>query len=195
MEIDKGTLPVWNKIGYYVSKDGMPEQKGYSARFAAALDNGAIDLLVEVKDGKLVTVDEEPWNGDSIQFALDVSGRGLPDGRMEFVAWRDSKGRFVVKKLKAPGFAGDIPARCTLEGMELAYSEAKFEKTDSGVVYKMHISRDDLYPFAHVSVRPVRFSLLINNNDGAGRVGWLEWGGGIGASKNPPDYNELVLGK
>ncbi|MEI8247840.1 MAG: beta-galactosidase [Lentisphaerota bacterium] len=192
LEIDKSTLPVWNKVSYYVSKDGMPEQKGYSARFAAALNNGAIDLLVEVKDGKLVTVDDEPWNGDSIQFALDVSGRGLPDGRMEFVAWRDSKGRFVVKKLKSPGFAGDIPARFTLEGMELGYSEAKFEKTDSGVVYKLRISRDDLYPFAHVSGRPVRFSLLINNNDGSGRAGYYEWGAGIGAAKDAALYGTLT---
>ena len=39
------------------------------------------------------------------------------------------------------------------------------------------------------------FALLVNNNDGPGRVGWLEWGGGIGANKNPTEYNELVLGE
>ncbi len=36
------------------------------------------------------------------------------------------------------------------------------------------------------------FSLLINDNDGQGR-GWIEYMGGIGASKDPNAFGELVL--
>ena len=36
-----------------------------------------------------------------------------------------------------------------------------------------------------------RFSILVNNNNGNGRLGWLEWGGGIGADKKPELYQVI----
>jgi hypothetical protein len=33
-----------------------------------------------------------------------------------------------------------------------------------------------------------RMSLLVNDNDGAGRKGWLEWTPGIGQTKDPSQY-------
>jgi len=32
------------------------------------------------------------------------------------------------------------------------------------------------------------FSILVNDNDGAGRRGWIEWASGIGQGKNPKLY-------
>ena len=37
------------------------------------------------------------------------------------------------------------------------------------------------------------FSLLINDNDGAGRKGFLHWGDGIGVRKDPYQYNLVIL--
>ncbi len=37
------------------------------------------------------------------------------------------------------------------------------------------------------------FSLLVNNNDGRGRKGYLHWGDGIAKSKNPAEFNELNM--
>jgi hypothetical protein len=34
---------------------------------------------------------------------------------------------------------------------------------------------------------------LINDNDGEGRKGWVEWGGGIGQRKDPKRFNRLVV--
>jgi len=31
--------------------------------------------------------------------------------------------------------------------------------------------------------------VLVNDNDGKGRKGWIEWGSGIGREKNPAKYN------
>ena len=39
----------------------------------------------------------------------------------------------------------------------------------------------------------LRFALLVNDNDGAGRKGWLEWFQGIGFAKDPTQYGPLRL--
>ena len=38
----------------------------------------------------------------------------------------------------------------------------------------------------------IRFSLLVNNNDGEGRLGYLEWSSGIGNKKDPTLYGALA---
>jgi len=38
-----------------------------------------------------------------------------------------------------------------------------------------------------------RMSLLINDNDGAGRKGWIEWTPGIGQTKDARDYVPLAV--
>ena len=48
------------------------------------------------------------------------------------------------------------------------------------------ISRDD---------NMMAFSMLINDNDGMGRTGYLEWGSGIGATKNPGEYRTVLFMK
>ncbi|MNF19435.1 hypothetical protein D3C80_2242310 [compost metagenome] len=37
------------------------------------------------------------------------------------------------------------------------------------------------------------FSLLINDDDGSGRRGWMEYMGGIGSSKDPDAFGDLLL--
>ena len=36
-------------------------------------------------------------------------------------------------------------------------------------------------------------SILVNNNNGTGREGYLLWGGNIASSKNPAEFNQLIL--
>src|SRR5690606_1983045 len=39
--------------------------------------------------------------------------------------------------------------------------------------------------------RTFGFSVLVNDADGDGRTGYLEWGSGIGASKDPSQYQPM----
>lgn len=41
----------------------------------------------------------------------------------------------------------------------------------------------------------LKFSLLLNDNDGSGRRGWLEYNSGIGASKDSNLFGDLFLEK
>ncbi len=36
-------------------------------------------------------------------------------------------------------------------------------------------------------------SLLVNDNDGKGRKGWVEWTPGIGVTKNPSQFAAVVF--
>ena len=38
-----------------------------------------------------------------------------------------------------------------------------------------------------------RFSFLVNENDGKGRIRWIEWMGGIGHAKNPDEFGWGIL--
>jgi hypothetical protein len=40
-----------------------------------------------------------------------------------------------------------------------------------------------------------RLSLLVNDNDGAGRKGWVEWTPGIGKGKDASEYVPLTFAK
>ncbi|MBL8994534.1 MAG: hypothetical protein JNM63_14410, partial [Spirochaetia bacterium] len=55
------------------------------------------------------------------------------------------------------------------------------------------IDQTELYPFNYeeAAFKAIRFSVLVNNNNGKGREGYLEWSSGIGAGKNPGFYGKL----
>jgi hypothetical protein len=36
--------------------------------------------------------------------------------------------------------------------------------------------------------------VLVNDDDGDGRVGWVEWGGGIGLDKDPTQFETATIG-
>ena len=74
--------------------------------------------------------------------------------------------------------AWDVPAKVTRQGNVTVY--------------------DITLPLAKLKIsdKPgtlFRFSFLVNENDGQGRVRWIEWMGGIGRSKNPDEFGWGVM--
>ena len=51
----------------------------------------------------------------------------------------------------------------------------------------------ELYPLTVPANGTVRFSLLVNNNDGGGRAYYREWASGIGGAKSPAEYGDLTV--
>lgn len=180
------------KLPVYV---GLAESKNadFAASFALSCNTGGLELLVEVTDKEQVqnATDNRVWDGDSIQFALDCSGKGYTDERLEFSAALCGKAPLLWKE-KAPSLGGDLPARFTPEKKQVQYGKVAIDRNGNKTVYKIRIDRDDLYPFAYMQNQPLRFSILVNNNDGKGRGGYLEWGSGIGASKDCAEYGNLT---
>lgn len=192
--IDRDKL-IWHNAANYIALDKKIQAENFAARYAAAFSEDGLDLLVEVKDSK----HHQPfnnsgplWNGDSVQIAIDAVGKGLVEDRLEFTAAMTSNGPLLWKE-KAPSLFGALPSRFSPEGNQVKFGEIRVDKTSSGLVYKIHISRDDLYPFSMLNNQPVRFSLLVNNNDGDGRAGYIEWASGIGKFKDPAVYGTLTV--
>lgn len=123
------------------------------------------------------------WQADSIQFGL---AKGLPGSGREFyeyaVALTDN-GPEVFRH----SAAGDEPTGPTDD--EVAIVRDEQNKTTT---YEVAV------PWADLGViDPVdgwfSYSMLVNDDDGDGREGWIEWGSGIGSGKNPSLFNPMHL--
>lgn len=182
----------WLPLVNYVPAQGT-NPAGISARFAASFTRGGMELAVEVTDRTHVqpSQDKALWEGDSVQIALDSGGSGLPAERLEFTAALGPQGP-VLWKQHLPPIMGDMPTHLSYEDSAVKYGAVRVEPMAGGLRYLLRIDREDLYPFVYQERKPVRFSILVNNNDGAGRLGWLEWTPGIARDKEPSQYGDLT---
>lgn len=165
-----------------------------AARYAMAVVDGYFELAVEVVD----PVHKQPasgvtmWQGDGIQFAIDTTREGYADDRCEFQAGLTLSGPQLVKE-KAPSLVGDLPTDWTPPGGPVKNGFLKVEKLSGDKrLYLVRMKLSELYPLVLKPGDKLRFSLLVNDNNGQTRAGWLNWGDGIGDSKDPVLYGTLT---
>ncbi len=122
------------------------------------------------------------WKGDNIQFAVQVPGQAgcweiglshLNDGKPESFIWAAPTG-FDTKK--------------AVSGIKLST-----RRENKQTVY------DAVIPMATLGLTPellrqgIRFNLLINDNDGELREGWIHVAPNLGTNKNPASYPFLIF--
>ena len=182
-------IPISNLT--YEACNSRPMQDGLDASFTVAYHTKGIDLHVDVQDKVHYDRcdDMKFWEFDSVQFALDAFGQGYLDDRIEFVAGP----RGIIYKTFTPPLKGDIPADYSEANVPLAKSTVKVTRKGNTTSYDIHVSEGDLFPFICKKNIPLRFSLLVNNNDGKGRDGYLRWADGIGGIKSSILYGDLTL--
>lgn len=139
-------------------------------------DEAHLYLAFEVTDNTHVAQEpaETLWLGDSVQFALDLGGDKTPgtydeDDDWEVgVAW--SADGVLAYCFHAPAGTGDCPVQ--------AAGVRKANRTSYEVA------------FATGGMPPETFGMtfLVNENDGSGREGFLQWTPGIGLSKDPSRF-------
>lgn len=167
---------------------------GFQARFAVATTPDGLDLRVDVEDAAFAQNEKAPafWNGDSLQFAIDCGGASLGGDQAEFIVAQTQGGTAIWKTL-TPYIGGDLPQKWTPAMKPAHYAQSSVERLGSTTRYRVRIAWSELYPLTFdPTQREYRVSLLVNNNDGRGRAGWLEWGGGIGSEKDPALYGRVV---
>ncbi len=171
--LDKPHQKVFLKQG---SKFDAADQSG---SFRAGWDAHRLHLEVAITDDqhRPQTDAANLWKGDSLQFDLTVAGV-----RHEFDVAIPAAGGGALTYRRSPteGPAPELSASGTRNGTLTTYSV-------------------DI-PWSLIGVtKPettaIGFALLVNDDDGAGRTGWLEWFDGVGMSKDPSRYGPLVITK
>ncbi len=71
----------------------------------------------------------------------------------------------------------------------------KRDEDQNETIYEALISWSDLAPLTASEGAKIGFSMLVNDNDGQGRKGWIELTPGIGTGKDPSQFAVLVLQK
>lgn len=126
------------------------------------------------------------WKGDGIQFAIDPGFAELPGkyGHHEIGVALHETGETNWRWLAAYGMdVGEI------EGLECT-----IVRSGNNTIYELAIPWSEL--LKDQAVEPglvVGFSLLVNDNDGTGRRGWIEYNSGIGLAKDPSMFGDLLL--
>lgn len=161
--------------------------------FATMWDEDYLYFYADVKDNVFsqTNAPSSVWRGDCVQIGLydNSEGRlltGYAGSQFEEIALAVVEGKPVAYR-----FLNQTPN--TKAG--LIEQDDEFEigcaKSDDGVIYEMKISWKKLFgrDYAPQNGDSIGFSVLANDDDGNGRRGWIEYGSGIGYSK---DVNEFV---
>jgi hypothetical protein len=127
------------------------------------------------------------WQGDSIQFAIDTgraNGVGSAENN-EFGIALGEQGPIVWRWLASNGNPiGEMPT-----------AQAAVSRNGLSTSYELAIPWAELLPEGKPPADGdiLGFSMLINENDGTTRRGWLEYMSGIGSSKNTQLFEDLIF--
>lgn len=159
------------------------------AALSATWDASGLRLTVAVTDDvhRQTWSGDSTWQGDGLQLAFH-NGRPA-DGELAHIdldVALTAAGPAVWRRYNRPGQqngpAADIQAVITREGTATTYALT--------------------LPWASVGLPPdskagslVGLSLLVNDDDGEGRKGYIHWGEGIGRDKDPYQYGWVLLGE
>ena len=155
-----------------------------SAKFQIQWDENNIYIIVNVEDDIFCQKyqGDKTWQGDGLQIAFQEVSRqnGIdPEKYAEFDIALTAQGPKVFREYPNPALETAI--------------DCKISSCGNMTVYELKIpaERAGLPKLSAGSI--IAFSLLINDNDGNERKGYLHWGDGIGQEKNPALYNWIKL--
>lgn len=176
-----------------------PQEDRIDAGLRFGWDDDFLYLAVEVGKAGVVENPVGPsglWGGDSLQIAFDPLRnatkelQGYQDDDYEFAAglWQ---GRPVVYMHRAAAALYDSVDK-QLGVVPAVKSAVRVE--NGRTVYELAFPRLLVSPFRLQAGSAMRFSVLVNVNNGKGRAGWLELTPGIGQTpKLPGNFIDLIL--
>lgn len=178
----------------YVNARETPDPNDLSVTGWVAYDERGLWIAVEVKDDTLAFPESRAiWNWDSLQVGLDLGSDAQPDEPY------DDDDLEVELGLREGGSAwcylGACPIGWPAEQLSDKLVGVVRPDRDRGVTnYELLIPAALLVSSTTLEPGTVMgFSLLVNDNDGQGRSGWLELTPGIGLGKMPARFAWLWL--
>jgi hypothetical protein len=123
------------------------------------------------------------WKNDSIQFAISEGLPGAVAGYYEYGISQTPGGPQMYRYITPNGDDFGLVSNGKLE-----IHRNEIEQT---TVYELALPWSELLPSKPLQNGVISFSMLVNDNDGNGRRGYIEWGSGIGSGKKPSAFRSM----
>ncbi|ULL14880.1 hypothetical protein DVH26_10755 [Paenibacillus sp. H1-7] len=147
-------------------------------------DNDHVYFTAKIKDNihAFPATDVNIWNNDSIQFAISSGLPGEDPKYYEYGISQTSAGPQIYRWIAPAGVSKGLVTGGTVR---VARDEAQKLTT-----YELALPWSELTPIG-TETGVFSLSLLVNENDGNLRRGYIEWGGGIGDGKAPSKFRTM----
>lgn len=132
------------------------------------------------------------WQNDSIQFAFaETADVNAP--RTEYAIGKDNMGNPTIQRY---AFIGTQTVAAGGSGDEVKMGDDKeltIEREGVYTIYELKLPWTEIFGKERplFERRDILFSALINDNDGLGRTGYVEFCPGIGGVKNPAEFSKI----
>ncbi len=155
-----------------------------SARIWAWRQDGALRMRVDVRDDIHVQKDnpQDSWKGDGIQLALQVPG--MKD-YWEIGAAMDNDGEILKAVWIAPSGIKGAEEFFTVSCAPIA----------GGLRYEIALQQDKFGLSGKVMEQGFKFNMIVNDNDGTLREGFVRIAPGIGETKDPGMFPTVRFSK
>lgn len=150
-------------------------------------DSEHLYLNADIKDDIVQHAASEGsiWQNDSIQFSVAPGVPGESQSWYEYGISDTPDGPQIYRWLAMQGAATGTVTSGTLSVTR--------DETAKITSYRLALPWSELGPIQPGANETISFSMLVNDNDGAGRKGYMEWGSGIGAAKDPALFRAFQL--
>ncbi|RED51883.1 chitinase N-terminal domain-containing protein [Cohnella lupini] len=158
----------------------------FSGKLWSAYDEDHLYMYARVHDDLFSQPmqGEEIWSGDSIQFAVSA---GMPGENLQWYEYGMAltpQGPELYRWMAPQGVVTGTMADPNLQVTR--------DEDAKDTIYQLALPWDELMP-----IDPgdgiLSLSIVVNENDGNGRKGYVEWGSGIGSSKQSSLFKPMVL--
>ncbi|BBI31589.1 S-layer homology domain-containing protein [Cohnella abietis] len=157
---------------------GWGGESDLSANAKFAYDDNFFYMTVKVKDNVHYSVPNEAmWVGDSVQIAFSQDGVYGPEYAFSLYEGQPQIWRY------ASGSA-------TMDKSSVTY---QVKRINDETIYEAKLPWLAIFDTKPSVGDSIPFTMLVNDNDGDGRRGWIEWTSAIGRGKNPNEMAELQL--
>ena len=180
IDLAKGNLVV-DPTFTYSGEDDL------SGKLSLRWDNDNLYLTGEIRDDVFSHGSSgiEIFRNDGIQFSIGPGMPGDSGAWYEYGLAMTPNGPEIYRWMAMQGMKTG-----SVENGSLQIERDEDKKTTS---YRLSLPWTELKPIQPGEGQSLSFSLLVNDNDGTGRKGYIEWGGGIGGSKDPTLFRSVVL--
>ncbi len=178
---DYGTEVPLSHYTALVAKEKSPNSDNFNASFRGCYDRDQLQLIFTVQDDVMHQPEKnisDAWRGDSIQVAFQAfDAKGMASFAAFDAALVSGKPELLIRKTANPTAGRPTCA---------------IKRENTATVYQLTIPAACFGLKAFEPGMVLGSAFLVNDNDGAGRRGFLSWGGGIGTGEYYPEEFYLL---